>query len=162
MKKIIELFILAILVSIPITIFNYCVENNIIISKNDIIQCNHKEDLKSKYLMKYIQVSEKIDRQPVITEETNTNNNAEILIYSAYELWDKLLNEVIVQLKNSLPEDKYNELVENHRDWAIDVELKAQEAGIYYQKCNTQSSVMSSFKIPFLKERVLHLIKTYL
>lgn len=76
-----------------------------------------------------------------------------------YQLWDDALNELWGKLRDSLPEDEFDKLLDEQLDWIEDKETVAKEAGKSYEGGSVYPLIVNSEAARITEDRVYELYK---
>lgn len=118
--------------------------------------------LAKKYLLKFIDVQEEVNKLPHNEEKYQTTIGMRELASQEYKMWDTLLNEIYSELKNTLSTETMNELTSLQIQWISDRDAKAEDAGKEFEGGSIQPLIITSSKSQTTKERSLELIKDYM
>lgn len=118
--------------------------------------------LAKKYLFKFIDIKEEINKLPYHEEEYQTTIGMRQLASQEYEMWDTLLNEIYEELKNTLPTETMDELTSLQIQWIADRDSTAEAAGKEVEGGTLQPLFITSSKSQTTKQRCLELIKDYM
>lgn len=118
--------------------------------------------LAKKYLCKFIDIQEEINKLPHNEEKYQTTIGMRELAAQEYEMWDTLLNEIYSELKNILSKEDMDNLTDLQVQWISDRDSIAEAAGKKAEGGTLQPLLITTSKSQTTKERCLELINDYM
>lgn len=118
--------------------------------------------LAKEYLLKFIDVREKVAALPTYEEQYQTTMGMKFLASEEYKMWDDLLNDIYAKLKETLSPEEMDKLTELQVQWIKHRDETAEADGKEYEGGTMQGLIVISSKGYTTKERCLELIRTYM
>ncbi|MGG7213615.1 lysozyme inhibitor LprI family protein [Clostridium nigeriense] len=161
-KSIITIFILVatLLIGIVIGRFTSPVKEKLV--EKEVEVQSPTAGLTKKYLSKFIDIQEEVNKLPRDDEQYQTTIGMRELASQEYEMWDTLLNEIYSELKNTLSTEDMDKLTALQIQWISDRDATAEAAGQKAEGGTLQPLLITSSKSQTTKERCLELIKDYM
>lgn len=123
---------------------------------------SRKPLLAKEYLLKFIDINEKISKFPYNEEPYQTTFGMRKLAGEEYQMWDELLNEVYEKIKEVIGQKEMDKLTELQLKWVEDRDIKAEIAGKKAEGGTMQPLLVTSEKANLTRQRCLELIKIYM
>lgn len=159
-RKIIAASLLIILVLVGVFIGRVSTPTKEVVKEIEVESKKHL--LAKEYLLKFIDISEEISKFPYNEEPYQTTLGMRKLSGEEYQMWDELLNEIYVQIKEVIGQKEMEKLTEVQLKWIEDRDIKADIAGKEAEGGTMQPLLETSAKANLTKERCLELIKIYM
>ena len=150
MKKIILILTLALFVAAT----GCAQDTETTVSQNEI-QHNYRMDEVDAYMASVKEQSDSIKYE--LHNAVLNQNQMNMKSMELYELWDELLNYLWGELKNTLPEDEFANLLDEQLIWIADKENEAKEAAKGFEGGSLYPFIVNGRSAALTEERVYEL-----
>ena len=117
------------------------------------------DDSREDYLAAIEEQSNQIRER--LQQDTLKQSEMNQLVQQLYELWDGALNDLWGKLRDSLPEEEFDKLLDEQLQWIEDKENAVQEAGKDYEGGSLYPLITISEAADITQERVYELYELW-